>query len=95
MIFDRYRFNEQVAMELGEKILLAIVALIVTWLIARAAKWAFAKLVDAVDFFKRGTGSGQSLQLSQGLLHLTDILIAYRTVFNKCTVPGGYLRQRP
>ena len=32
MIFDRYRFNEQVAMELGEKILLAIVALIVTWL---------------------------------------------------------------
>ncbi len=66
MIFDRYRFNEQVAMELGEKILLAIVALIVTWLIARAAKWAFAKLVDAVDFFKRGTGSGQSLGESLG-----------------------------
>ncbi len=66
MIFDRYRFNEQVAMELGEKILLAIVALIVTWLTARAAKWAFAKLVDAVDFFKRGTGSGQSLGESLG-----------------------------
>ena len=66
MIFDRYRFNEQVAMELGEKILLAIVALILTWLIARAAKWAFAKLVDAVDFFKRGTGSGQSLGESLG-----------------------------
>ena len=57
MIFDRYRFDEQLAMELGEKILLAIVALVITWLAARAAKWAFAKLVDAVDFFKRGTGS--------------------------------------
>jgi len=32
MIFDRYRFDEQVAMELGEKILLAVVALIITWL---------------------------------------------------------------
>ena len=66
MIFDRYRFDEQLAMELGEKILLAIVALVITWLAARAAKWAFAKLVDAVDFFKRGTGSGQSLGESLG-----------------------------
>ena len=46
MIFDRYRFNEQLAMDLGEKILLALIALVVTWLAARAAKWAFAKLVD-------------------------------------------------
>ena len=45
MIFDRYRFDEQVAMELGEKILLAVVALIITWLIARGAKWAFSLLV--------------------------------------------------
>ena len=66
MIFDRYRFDEQVAMELGEKILLAVVALIITWLVARGAKWAFAKLVDTVDFFKRGTGSGQSLGESLG-----------------------------
>ena len=66
MIFDRYRFNEQLAMELGEKILLALVALLITWLVARAAKWAFAKLVDTVDFFKRGTGSGQSLGESLG-----------------------------
>ncbi|MEC7624734.1 MAG: mechanosensitive ion channel [Pseudomonadota bacterium] len=66
MIFDRYRFNEQLAMELGEKILLALVALLITWLVARAAKWAFAKLVDTVDFFKRGTGSGQSRGESLG-----------------------------
>jgi len=66
MIFDRYRFDEQLAMDLGEKILLAIVALVITWLAARAAKWAFAKLVDTVDFFKRGTSSGQSLGESLG-----------------------------
>ena len=66
MIFDRYRFNEQLAMDLGEKILLALIALVVTWLAARAAKWAFAKLVDTVDFFRRGTGNGQSLGESLG-----------------------------
>ena len=66
MIFDRYRFDEQLALELGEKLVMALGALIVTWLAARAAKWAFAKLVDTVDFFKRGTGNGQSLGESLG-----------------------------
>ena len=66
MIFDRYRFDQQVAMELGEKLLLAAIALLITWLAARAAKWAFAKLVDTVDFFKRGTGNGTSLGESLG-----------------------------
>ena len=66
MIFNRYRFDEQVALELGEKLLYAVIALIVTWLAARAAKWTFAKLVDTVDFFKRGTGNGSSLGESLG-----------------------------
>ena len=66
MIFDRYRFNEQLALDLGEKLLLALLALVVPWLAARAAKWAFAKLGDTVDFFRRGTGNGQSLGESLG-----------------------------
>ena len=66
MIFDRYRFDQQLALELGEKLVMALGALIVTWLAARAAKWAFAKLEDTVDFFKRGTGNGQSLGESLG-----------------------------
>lgn len=66
MIFDKYRFDQQVALELGEKLLYAALALLITWLAARAAKWAFAKLVDTVDFFKRGTGNGQSLGESLG-----------------------------
>ncbi|WP_345721968.1 mechanosensitive ion channel [Qipengyuania intermedia] len=66
MIFDRYRFDQQVAMELGEKLLYALIALVITWLAARAAKWAFAKLVDNVSFFNRGTGNGASLGESLG-----------------------------
>ncbi|WP_325065221.1 mechanosensitive ion channel [Qipengyuania aquimaris] len=66
MIFDRYKFDQQVAMELGEKLLYAVIALVITWLAARAAKWAFAKLVDNVAFFNRGTGNGASLGESLG-----------------------------
>lgn len=65
-MFDRYRFNEELAVELATKIGFALVALVATWALARAAKWAFAKLVDNVDFFKRGTGSGTSLGESLG-----------------------------
>ena len=53
-------------MELGEKLLYAVIALVITWLAARAAKWAFAKLVDNVAFFNRGTGNGASLGESLG-----------------------------
>lgn len=66
MIFDRYRFDQQLAMELGEKLIYALIVLVITWAAARAAKWAFAKLVDNVSFFKRGSGSGASLGESLG-----------------------------
>lgn len=66
MQIGNYRFDQDVAMEVGEKILLAVVVLVATWLLARAAKWAFAKLVDNVAFFRRATGSGASLGESLG-----------------------------
>lgn len=62
----KYRFDQDLAVELAEKIGLALVALLVTWALAKAAKWAFAKLVDNVDFFKRGGSSGSSLGESLG-----------------------------
>jgi hypothetical protein len=61
-----YRFDQAVAMDIGEKLLWALLILIATWLLARAAKWAFAKLVDNVGFFRRATGSGASLGESLG-----------------------------
>ncbi len=66
MFLDKYRFDEQLALELGEKLLYALGALIVTWLAARAAKWAFANIINNIDFFKRGAGNGATLGESLG-----------------------------
>ncbi|MGB7407764.1 MAG: mechanosensitive ion channel [Pontixanthobacter sp.] len=66
MQVGNYRFDQDVAMNVLEKIVLVIVILVVTWALAKAAKWAFAKLVDNVRFFQRGTGNGGSLGASLG-----------------------------
>lgn len=46
---------------LTEKVLSAAVILVVTWVLARAVKWAFGKLVGQVEFLQRAGGDGQSL----------------------------------
>ena len=61
MQIGNYRFDENLAMELLTKAAMAIGILIVTWILAKAAKWAFAKLVDAVPLLQRGTGGGTSV----------------------------------
>lgn len=66
MRVGNYRFDQDLAMQIGEKVIWALVILIVTWALARAAKWAFAKLVDNVALFRRSTGSGASLGESLG-----------------------------
>lgn len=63
---ERYQFNPQLAMEIAEKVGLALVILVATWLLAKAAKWAFAKLVDKIGFLQRATGTGESVGLSLG-----------------------------
>lgn len=44
-----------------EKIGIAVVILIVTWIIARAVRWAFKKLVARVGFLQRESRDGESL----------------------------------
>lgn len=66
MRIGNYRFDQDLALDILEKVGLALVVLVVTWAAAKAAKWAFAKLVDAVPFFQRATGSGASLGESLG-----------------------------
>lgn len=66
MQIGNYRFDPDLAWEIGEKLLWAALILVVTWALAKAAKWAFAKLVDNIAFFQRGTGSGESIGLSLG-----------------------------
>lgn len=92
MRIGNYRFDEDMAMELVQKVGLAVLILIVTWLLARAAKWAFAKLVDNVRFFQRGTGSGSSLGESLGKIVSLLIwllgLLAVLQVFDLGAVAG-------
>ncbi len=66
MQIGNYRFDEQVALNVLEKVGLALLVLLITWAVARAAKWAFAKLVDNIGFFQRSTGTGTSLGESLG-----------------------------
>jgi hypothetical protein len=66
MQIGKYRFSPEVAMELGEKALFVIGILIITWALAKAAKWAFAKLVDNIGFLQRDTSGGMSIGESLG-----------------------------
>ncbi len=61
MRIGRYRFDGELALEIATDVVLAIVILVVTWLLARAAKWAFAKLVDNVSWLSKETSSGNSI----------------------------------
>ncbi|MEP3421411.1 MAG: mechanosensitive ion channel [Erythrobacter sp.] len=66
MQIGRYSFDADLAMALGQKALYAILILAVTWLLAKAAKWAFAKIVDRIGFLNRDTGTGESIGTSLG-----------------------------
>lgn len=96
MRMGNYRFDQDAAVQLAENIVLAIIILIVTWALARAAKWAFAKLVDNVRFFQRHTGNGHSLGESLGKIVALVIwlfgLIAVLNVFDLGPVMGPVQR---
>ncbi len=66
MHIGNFRYNQELAISIAEKLAWAVLILIVTWALAKGAKWAFAKLVDKVEFFRRGTSSGDSIGTSLG-----------------------------
>ena len=66
MQIGNYRYDQDLALELVQTVGLAILILIATWALAKGAKWAFAKLVDKVAFFRRTTSGGESIGASLG-----------------------------
>lgn len=66
MQLGNYRFDPDLAMHYAMQAVFALGILLVTWLLARAAKWAFAKLIDRIDFLNRDTSSGESIGASLG-----------------------------
>jgi len=61
-----YALDTELMMEWGEKLGMALIILVITWILAKAAKWTFAKLVDNISFLQRDTSSGSSVGESLG-----------------------------
>jgi len=61
-----YALDMDLAMAWGEKIVTALIILVVTWFVAKIAKWTFAKLVDKIGFLQRDTDSGESVGMLLG-----------------------------
>ncbi len=64
--FGNYVFDQDLAMKILQKGAIAAGILLATWLLAKLAKWSFAKLVDKIPFFQRATGSGESIGMTLG-----------------------------
>ena len=85
MRIGNYALDTELMMEWGEKLGLALLILIGTWVLAKAAKWTFAKLVDNVRFLQRDTSSGTSVGEALGkivslLIWLFGLLIILRVL---------------
>ena len=61
-----YRFDPALAADIGQRALSVALILIVTWALAKAAKWSFARLVDKVELFRKASGSGESIGSALG-----------------------------
>jgi len=85
MRIGNYALDTELMMIWGEKLGLALIILVGTWVLAKAAKWTFAKLVDNVSFLQRDTSAGTSVGESLGkivslLIWLFGLLIILRVL---------------
>tara|TARA_R110000824_G_scaffold137592_5_gene301773 strand:+ start:158 stop:1405 length:1248 start_codon:yes stop_codon:yes gene_type:complete len=85
MRIGNYALDTELMMIWGEKLGLALIILVGTWVLAKAAKWTFAKLVDNVKFLQRDTSAGTSVGESLGkivslLIWLFGLLIILRVL---------------
>ncbi len=89
MQVGNYRFDQGLAIEIVTKLGIAVAIIVATWFLAKAAKWAFAKLVDNVTLFQRDTGSGKSLGESLGsIISLLVWLFGLLAVLNVFKLTG-------
>ena len=85
MQVGNYVFDSQLAMEWGEKIIMALAILVITWVIAKIAVWAFSRLAKSISFMshtnKNGVTIGDSLGKIVSLIIWLFGLIAILQVF--------------
>ena len=88
-----YAFDQALFMVWAQKLAIAAAIILITWILARAAKWTFARMVDQIAFFRRGTSSGESLGMSLGrivslLIWLVGLLAVLQQLgFNSVMAP--------
>jgi hypothetical protein len=68
MRIGNYAFDPDKALFIAEKLGYAVAILLVTWGLAWAARWAFAKAVEKIEVLQRDTGSGQNIGQSLGMI---------------------------
>lgn len=61
-----YAFDPALAFAFAKLAATVLVIIIVTWVLAKAAKWAFAKMVDRIPILQRQSGGGESIGLALG-----------------------------
>jgi hypothetical protein len=88
-----YAFDQELFLIWAQKLGIAAVIILVTWGLAKAAKWTFAKMVDQIAFFRRGTSSGESVGMALGqivslLIWLVGLLVVLQQLgFNSVITP--------
>lgn len=68
-----YALDMDIASDWGMKIVSAILIWLVIWIVAKAVKWAFAKLVNSISFLQRDTGGGESV--GDSLSRIVSLLV--------------------
>jgi hypothetical protein len=61
-----FSIDQGAVVDLATKGAMVLGILLVTWILAKIAKWTFAKLVDRIGFLQRDTSGGQSVGASLG-----------------------------
>lgn len=88
-----YAFDRALFMLWAEKIFFSLIIIAVVWALAKGAKWTFAKMVDQIAFFRRGTSNGESLGMALGkivslLIWLVGLLAVLQQLgFNSVMAP--------
>lgn len=68
-----WQFDPAIAVVIAQKALAVAVIVVVTWMLAKAARWSFVKLVDRVPLLQRTGTSGESVGASLG--HIVSLFI--------------------
>ena len=63
---NRYRVDWDQVYSIGEKVVLALIVLAITWIVAKAVKALFAKLVDSIPALRHHTSNGDTVGNSLG-----------------------------